>query len=99
MKHRRRDPTILVNSAPGDSRANGAAGRAVQTLGEHVRAIRAGLHGRLDSVTRGSHPVMTWLVQHAADCISKYQVGEDGKTGYERSKGEPCSRSAVEFGE
>ena len=43
--------------------------------------------------------MMTWLVQHAAGCISKYQVGEDGKTGYERLKGKPFSRPAVEFGE
>ena len=99
VKRRRNDPTILENSAPGDSRANGAAERAVQALGEHVRVLRAGLQGRLDMVIRGSHPVMTWLVQHAADCISKYQVGEDGKTGYERLKGKPFSRPSVEFGE
>ena len=42
---------------------------------------------------------MTWLVQHAADCLSKYQVGEDGKTAHERLKGKPFSRPVVEFGE
>ena len=99
VKRRRNDPTILENSAPGDSRANGAAERAVQALGEHVRVLRAGLQRRLDMVIRGSHPVMTWLVQHAADCSSKYQVREDGKTGYERLKGKSFSRPSVEFGE
>ena len=42
---------------------------------------------------------MTWFVQHAADCLSKYQVGEDGKTAYERLTGKRFSRAAVEFGE
>ena len=31
--------------------------------------------------------------------MSKYQIGEDGKTAYERLKGKPFSRAAVEFGE
>ena len=42
---------------------------------------------------------MTWFVQRATGCISKYQVGEDGKTSYEQLKGKPISRPAVEFGE
>ena len=42
---------------------------------------------------------MTWFVQLAAGCISKYLVGEDGKTSYEQLKGKPISRLAVEFGE
>ena len=99
VKRRRVDPTILENSIPGDSRSNGAAERAVKALGEHVRVLRAGLQGRLGLVMKSSHPVMTWLVQHAADCISKYQVNEDGKTAYERLKGKRFNRVAVEFGE
>ena len=99
VKKRRIDATILENSVPGDSRSNGAAERAVKALGEQVRVLRAGLQGRLGLVMKSSHPVMTWLVQHAADCISKYQVSEDGKTAYERLKGKPFSRAVVEFGE
>ena len=50
-------------------------------------------------VVRTSHPMLTWLVQHAADCLSKHQIGEDGKTAYERLKGKKFSRAVVEFGE
>merc|ERR1712240_171121 len=99
VKRRRTANTILENSARSDSRANGAAERAVKAVSEQVRVLRAGLQARLGSVIKGSHPVMTWLVQHAADCLSKYQVGEDGKTAYERWKGKPFNRPAVEFGE
>ena len=42
---------------------------------------------------------MSWLVQHAAGCISKYQVEEDDKTGYERCKWKPFSIPAMAFGE
>ena len=50
-------------------------------------------------VIRTSHPILPWLVIHAADCLSKYHIGEDGKTAYERLKGKKFSRAIVEFGE
>ena len=97
---RRRGPQTLVeNSVPGDSKTNGAAERAVKAVGEQVRVLRAGLQARLGMVVRTSHLMLTWLFQHAAHCLSKYQVGEDGKTAYERPKGKKFSRAVVEFGE
>ena len=80
VKSRREQPTILENSPVGDSRANGAAERAVQALEEHVRVLRHGLEQRISAKIASSHPVISWLVEHAADTLSKYQVGEDGKT-------------------
>ena len=59
VKRRRTANTILENSARGDSRANGAAERAVKAVSEQVRVLRAGLQARLGSVIKGSHPVMT----------------------------------------
>ena len=42
---------------------------------------------------------MAWLIEHAADVLSKFQVGEDGKTGYERLKGKKYDKELAEFGE
>ena len=42
---------------------------------------------------------MAWLVEHAADVLSKYQVGDDGRTAYERLKGKKSQQETVEFGE
>ena len=47
----------------------------------------------------GKHPVAAWLLERAADLLSKYQVGDDGKTGYERWKGKPFHGKEIEFGE
>ena len=34
------------------------------------------------------HPLFSWLVEHCADLITKYQVGkEDGLTPHQRLKG------------
>lgn len=41
---------------------------------------------------------MTWLVEHAANALSKCEVGVARK-GYARMKGKPCSHEIVEFGE
>ena len=77
----------MENSPVGDSRANGAAERALQAIAEQVRVIRRGLEQRLELRLSGKHPVTAWLVERAADLLSKYHVGDDGKTGYERWKG------------
>ena len=34
-----------------------------------------------------------------ADLISKFQIGPDGRTAFERVKGKPLRRETVEFGE
>jgi hypothetical protein len=91
--------TILENSPVGDSRSNGAAERAVQSISEQVRVVRRGLEQRLGLRLSAKHPVTAWLVEHCADLISKYQVGDDGKTAYERWKGNYFTLEEIEFGE
>ena len=99
VRRRRAENTILENSPRGDSRANGAAERAVQAVGEQIRVLRKALESRVGLSLCSSHPVLAWLIEHAADVISKYQVGDDGKTAYERLKGKKFDKEIVEFGE
>ena len=42
---------------------------------------------------------MAWLVKHTAECISKYIVGRDGKTPYQRHFGKTVKDETLEFGE
>ena len=81
----------------GDSRAYGAAERAVQAVEEQVRVVRHGLEMRLGVKTSGKHP--SWFIERAADLLSKSQVGEDGNTGCQRLKGKKYRSDEVEFGE
>ena len=39
------------------------------------------------------HPVMTWLVPHAAEVLSKYLVSVDGKTPFERHFGKKVAET------
>ena len=44
------------------------------------------------------HALVAWMVIHSAEMINRYQVGKDGKTAYERWKGNKfCSRFLRHF--
>ena len=42
---------------------------------------------------------MTWIVKHAGELISKYQLNRDGQTAYYKVFGKPCKDVIVEIGE
>jgi len=87
------------NSPVGDSRANGIAERAVQSIVGLVRTLKNALEYRTGLKFQCDHPVVPWLVEHASDVYNKFHIGSDGKTSYERWKGKPWNKETVEFGE
>jgi len=78
---RRRDKgqTILENSPVGDSRANGHAERAVQSIAGHVRTLKKAVEDRSGLKISSEHPIVPWLVQHSADLLNKFAVWERWK--------------------
>ena len=45
----------------------------------HILALERKLGHHIPS----KHPLVTWLVEHVADVITKYLRGSDGRTAYE----------------
>ena len=43
--------------------------------------------------------VIPWLVEFAAYLLNRFEVGTDGKTAYERSKGKKARSPGIQFGE
>ena len=99
VQRRREGKTILENSPVGDSRSNGHAERAVQSIAGHVRTIKKALEDRVGIKLNSDHPVIPWIILHSADILNKFSVGKDGKTAYERWKGKQWTKESVEFGE
>ena len=99
VQRRREDETILENSPVGDSRANGHAERAVQTIAGQVRTLKNALERRCNIKISCDHPLIPWMIEHASALFNKYSVGQDGKTAYERWKGKSWKSEAIEFGE
>ena len=89
--------TILEHSAVGDSQGNGFIERAVRTVEEMVRTLKLDLETRISQKLNITHKVIPWLVEHAVDLVNKLQVGQDGKTSFERLKGKRFNGDLVRF--
>jgi len=91
---------ILVEKPPkGESQSNGSVENAVKLVKGLLRTYRMALERRIDGTLPTFHPVMGWMIEHVGESISKYMVGKDGKTGYERLFGKPIREEGIEFGE
>ena len=81
---------VLMTSPEGDHQANGLA-----EVG--VREIKAEqlLGSRIDE----KDPLMSWIPRHAANCVSRYRIMDDGRTHDQRRCGRNWKRPVMEFGE
>ena len=76
--------TISEHSAVGDSQGNGLIERAVRTVKGTVRTLKLDLEARVSETLKITHKVILWLTEHAIDLVNRVQVGQDGKTSFER---------------
>jgi hypothetical protein len=93
------DGATPIVTPVGESQSNGGIEGAVKIVKGLLRVHLAALERRIGGRFPSGHPVLTWLVEHVSDIVSKYMVGLDGKTGYERLFGRPVREEALEFGE
>ena len=75
---------VPEHSHPGESQSNGLAERAVQDLVNHVRVLKLALETNIKARLPAEHPVMAWLVEHAAYLLNRCVLGTDGRTGWGR---------------
>lgn len=91
--------TVMDQSPVGSSASNGAIERGVQTAEGQIRVLKDALQARIREEIKSDHPVLAWLVEFAAVLVNRYEVGHDGKTPYERSRGKRSKLLGLEFGE
>ena len=82
-----------------DSRTSGRGENAVQRIEGQFRTLRDALETRIKGRIEPGHPVVEWMVMHAADTLNRYHVGSDGKTAYQRWKGKAFKKTVPELGE
>ena len=70
----RQAETVMLESPARDSKANGAAERAVMSWACLLRTIKHHVERRLKTSIPKDSAMMTWLVSWAADIISRYKV-------------------------
>jgi hypothetical protein len=94
------DLEIQPEQSPvGESKSNGEIERAIQTVQGHVRTMKLSVQRRYSCNIREDHPIWPWLVMYAALLLNLCDVGEDGRTAYERRKGRKFKKVLPEFGE
>ena len=97
VRLKRKGITLVETSPRYESQSNGIAERGVQSNEGQVRTLKLGLEDKIKCRLPVTHTVMTWLVPHAADLLTKYIVGKDGRTGYERIRGKKYIGEMLEF--
>ena len=82
---------VPEHSHPGESQSNGLAERAIREVVDHIRVLKLALETHLNVRIPSNHPVMAWLVEHAAYLLNRCQLGTDGRTPWGRLHGKEAS--------
>ena len=99
VKAERPEEIIMEESPVGESASNGEVENAIKLVEGMFRSIKSSLEERIGRKLPREHMCVPWLIRHAAETIDRYAIGSDGKTNYQRRKGNKFGGSPVEFGE
>ena len=91
--------TMPEESPVGESSANGRAEEAGKRARDQARVLKDQIENKCGGKMNIDGDVMQWLVRWAAMIQTRFKVGGDGKTAWERMKGKKCDREVVPFGE
>ena len=85
---RESDVEIVMEEVPaGDHQANGLAENAVENVQDQFRVIKNALESRHGRRVDGEHPVVPWMVMHAAKVVNRSRKDDEGFSAYRRWKG------------
>ena len=90
---------IPQESPIGDHQANGDVENAVRELGKQIRTIKSFVEAKYQIELGPRHPLLSWLIPYAGQLLSRFQVGTNGRTGYENNYGHKFKKQVVAFGE
>lgn len=90
---------VLEEGKTGDKQATGSVEVSVRETKRQCRAMKSYLEEKFGLQIPERHAILTWLARHGNFLMSRYRVGQDGRTSYERLKGRKWRRPMVTFGE
>ncbi len=91
--------SILEESPVKSSGSNGIVERGIQGIEGHIRAIFLALSERLNGKLDSRDRIVMFIPEYAAYLLNRLEIGHDGKTAYESSKGKKPTVIGIEFGE
>ena len=90
---------VPEHSHPGESQSNGLAERAIREVVDEIRTLKMSLERRVKGRLANNHPVMAWMIEHAAYMLNRCKLDTDGRTAYGRLHGKESTARLCEFGE
>ena len=91
--------TMVERSPVGSSGSNGVVERAVQSVEGQIRTLKVACEDRWGIRLRPDEKTVVFIAEYASYLLNKLEVGKDGKTAWERSRGKRGAVMAVKFGE
>ena len=99
VKERAEGRTHVEESPVGSSGSNGIAEREVQWVEAQMRTMLSALEQRLKCKIDAKEKLVVFMAEYLAYLQCRLEVGQAGKTPYERVKGKSAKVLGVEFGE
>jgi hypothetical protein len=90
--------TVLTHAARSDSKGNGQAEKAVQSIEEILRTLFIDLEQRCGEELSVHDSFFPWLMEHACDLMNRYKVRKGNKTAWEYLTGEAYTGDMYAFG-
>ena len=81
-----------------DPQANGSAEVGVKLVKGHFRTVKSCLESKIGFKIPVQHPLVAWLVRHAASLVTWCSRGHDGRTAYQRVKARDFRTRLMAFG-
>ena len=90
--------TVLTHAPRSDSKGNGQAEKAVQSIEEILRTLFIDLEQRCGEELSVHDSFFPWLMEHACDLMNRYKVRKGNKTAWEYLTGEAYTGDMYAFG-
>ena len=81
---------IPENPPKGESQSNGRIEESGKTIRGFVKAMKSQIEEKADITIEAKDIITQWMIRWAAMLPSRFLVGKDGKTVYERRRGRKC---------
>ena len=90
--------TMLEKTPVGESGANGRVEEAGKRVRDHAKTFKDQLEWNTGEKMDMDGDVAQWMVRWAGMVQTRFKVGSDGKTAWQRMKGRRCDIEVVPFG-
>ena len=90
---------IPEQPAKGEKGENGLIEEARKTIREYICTFLSQIERGVDDTIPLDSNIIPWIARWAAICYSRYRVGKDEKTSYERLRRRSCKAIVAPMGE